>query len=67
MIIKHRGGGGKFYPLYTQENIKEIATMLKEGIDEQEIRLAIMKAKKVSEPTAYKYVRLAKQMNEKQV
>jgi hypothetical protein len=64
MIIKHRGQGGKFSPLYSDTDIKEIADILKEGKDEQDIRIAIMRAKHVSEPTAYKYIKLAKELNE---
>jgi hypothetical protein len=67
MIIKHRGKAGRFSDLYTPADLTEIAGILKEGKDEQDVRIAIMRAKHVSEPTAYKYIRLAKEINAKQV
>ena len=51
---------GTFGSKYSDKDIEEIVQLLDEGVEPSEIRFAIQQTKRVSEPTAYNWIRLAR-------
>ena len=60
MALNRDDKSGKFVPSYRQGDLDEIKRMLQEGKSKQQITLAIMKARDVTESTAWRWIRLAK-------
>jgi len=56
-----RDDKGRYVPTLKAGDLVEVRNMLKEGHDERKIRLALMQARNVSEVTAWRWIKKAKE------
>lgn len=55
-----RTSTGSFAPKFKPDDLEEIREMIKDGKTERAIKVAIMQARDVSEPTAKRWIKLAR-------
>jgi hypothetical protein len=55
-----RSERGSFAPKYKPGDLEEIREMIKDGKTERAIKVAIMQARDVSEPTAKRWIKIAR-------